>query len=575
MAVPLMSLPCLSPASLLWPDRLTSSGWLEHIPFAFWLVEQMRPKVIVELGTHTGASYLTFCQAVQAADLDCSCHAVDTWQGDEHAGFYADSVYNDLRTYHDPRYGQFSTLHRNTFDDAVKLFSNGSIDLLHIDGLHTYEAVRHDHETWQEKLSDHAVVLFHDTNVRRGDFGVFRYWVELAEKFPSFEFLHGNGLGVLACGKVAHERLAEFFNLQKSPVEADLVRRSYHALGDRLTQACKIHDLQMERRQLRNKVDGLQNKMDVLKKKLNRNIGLVYKLQGALSSADTQVQASETLKDVASSTIDIVVKEFSELKQFMDFATENPDFFAAKEIHNAAKRIAENGIYCNVFKEFVPPAAITIFDENYRETITYKGINSRVRAIHHVLERATAAIPRDDLKLFAPEAMSAYARFQRANNAKFVGAEYTTDLLVKDWLFPIRVEDLHSLTFPDTSFHAAFVNDVFERVPLLDKALSELARILMPGGKLVSTFSFDGSGQRSLVGTKLENEDQIPHLAGPEYGDAGDQKASSIVEIPGWEILDRTRAAGFRTATMQWVYSESCGMLSPGYGGIFVLLAEK
>jgi len=26
---------------------------------------------------------------------------------------------------------------------------------------------------------------------------------------------------------------------------------------------------------------------------------------------------------------------------------------------------------------------------------------------------------------------------------------------------------------------------------------------------------------------------------------------------------------------MQWVYSESCGMLAPGYGGIFVLLAEK
>jgi SAM-dependent methyltransferase len=569
MAVSLSSSPCLSPASFTWPDRSIPSGWLEHIPFAFWLVDRMRPKVIAELGTHTGASYLAFCQAVQAANLDCKCHAVDTWKGDEHAGFYGNSVYEELRAYHDPRYSQFSTLHRTTFDDALKLFPDGSIDLLHIDGFHTYEAVRHDHETWQAKLSDHAVVLFHDTNVRWGDFGVFRYWAEVAAKFPSFEFLHGNGLGVLAGGKGVHERMVELFNAGKNPAEADAVRHSYHTLGDRLIQILNVANLENETRNLKDKVDALNNK-------LNRHIGLVSKLQAAVGLTDTKAQAAAELNAVASSTADILVKELSSRQQFYDFAHKNPGLFGLEHIRKAARRITENGIYCNVHKEFVPPEAVTIHDENYRETITYRGINSRLRAVHHVLETGTAEMPSDDVKLFAPEATTAYANFLRRTNNKFVGTEYTTDARAKDWLFPIPFEDLHNLTFPDASFHATVINDVFEHLPFLDKALAELARILMPGGKMVSSFPFYAASQHSLVRATMNKEGKINYLMEPEYhGNPVDERGSLVFEIPGWDILERTRAAGFRIATMQWVYSESCGMLSPDYGGHLVLLAEK
>ncbi len=215
------------------PHRLGKpSGWWGHVPFAFWVMEATRPGLLVELGAHHGVSYAAFCDAVQHRRLATRCFAVDSWRGDAHAGLFDESVYRDLKTFNDAHFGAFSELLRADFDTAVGHFADGSIDLLHIDGFHTYEAVRHDYETWRPKLSSRAVVLFHDTNVRRDDFGVHRLFGELAAGFPHFEFLHGHGLGVIAHGPDVPSAIAQLCAASRTD-RCETLRDRFAAVGAR------------------------------------------------------------------------------------------------------------------------------------------------------------------------------------------------------------------------------------------------------------------------------------------------------------------------------------------------------
>lgn len=177
------------------------SAWVGHGPFAMWLVKTFKPKSIVELGTHGGYSYFAFCQAVKENNLDTKCYAIDTWEGDDHASFYDNSIYQNVKQINEQNYSEFSTLVRKRFDEAVDQFPDKSIDILHVDGRHGYEDVKFDFESYQNKLSDDAIVLFHDVNCFKPGFGVNKYFKELKQNYITTEFKHSSGLGVLFYGK--------------------------------------------------------------------------------------------------------------------------------------------------------------------------------------------------------------------------------------------------------------------------------------------------------------------------------------------------------------------------------------
>jgi len=231
---------------LFWePARQTTSGWAwtGHLAIAFWLIKAARPSMFVELGTHGGNSYSAFCQAIAHFGLHARAFAVDTWRGDAQAGLYGEEVFEELHAFNENHFRGFSRLLRTTFDQARSYFAESSIDLLHIDGLHTYDAVKHDFDTWKSALSASAIVVFHDTNVRERDFGVWKLWQELTQFYPSFEFHHSEGLGVLGFGQQQAPLMKRLFELGGDSQSAAAIRRIFASRGDTFRSRSQVLDL--------------------------------------------------------------------------------------------------------------------------------------------------------------------------------------------------------------------------------------------------------------------------------------------------------------------------------------------
>lgn len=220
------------PEALLAPHQMSDiSAWISHLPMVPVLLKLLQPRSFVELGTHAGDSYLGFCNNVRRLRLPTTCTAVDTWEGDPQAGFYGDTVFAILDHENRAHYGGFSRLLRTTFDQAATTFAEGSIDLLHIDGLHTYEAVRHDYETWLPKMSPRGVVLFHDAAVESEGFGVRQLWYEISAGKPNFLVPYGFGLGLLAVGREVPAPFLAF--LDELHAHPEYVLRPFLALAER------------------------------------------------------------------------------------------------------------------------------------------------------------------------------------------------------------------------------------------------------------------------------------------------------------------------------------------------------
>ncbi len=223
----------LSPVSYWTPTELRESAWHEHAPFAAWLIDAQRPRSIVELGTHNGFSYFTWCECAVRLGLDTRLTAIDSWEGDDHAGFYGQDVFDSVSETN-RQYADRSVLLRGYFSERASEIENGSVDLLHIDGRHGYEDVREDFELYLPKVSSRGIVLFHDVAEHQDGFGVFQLWAELVQQYPSFTFEHGHGLGVLFVGPDSAIEFAEF--LLASEFSGDAIRADYELLGGLIEQ---------------------------------------------------------------------------------------------------------------------------------------------------------------------------------------------------------------------------------------------------------------------------------------------------------------------------------------------------
>jgi hypothetical protein len=202
--------------SIDWVESITSA-WTGHRTFAEWLVWNTFPETIVELGVDYGYSTFVFANALKGTSG--TIYGIDLFMGDVHTG-YRNTYENVKKNIADHSVTNLELV-VGDFDSISKLWKT-PIDILHIDGLHTYEAVKNDFTNWSPFVKEDGIVLFHDIAVQ--SFGVKEFFKELTGGYKLF-FLHSAGLGIFTRNKDLRDKIMDAFtnNVYDFEIRGNLV----------------------------------------------------------------------------------------------------------------------------------------------------------------------------------------------------------------------------------------------------------------------------------------------------------------------------------------------------------------
>lgn len=113
--------------------------------------------VVVEIGSYLGSSSVMIAEALESNDGHLYC--VDTWKNDAMSEGERDT-WSVFQEHIRPWKHRISTK-RSRSKDAAAAF-HAPIDMLFIDGDHSYEGCRRDLEAWGSYVKHGGIVIFHD-----------------------------------------------------------------------------------------------------------------------------------------------------------------------------------------------------------------------------------------------------------------------------------------------------------------------------------------------------------------------------------------------------------------------------
>lgn len=173
------------------------TAWEGHLLYIYNQIPEWKPETIVELGVHWGHSFFTMCESCLDHDMNTKLYGIDHWKGDEHAGKFDENVWDTVQEV--AKEYPNATLIRKDFTKAHNEWDK-PIDLLHIDGRHFYGDIKEDFDNWSDFVPSGGHIILHDTQVTDRGFGIKKFFAELREQHPDWEFserLNSNGLGII------------------------------------------------------------------------------------------------------------------------------------------------------------------------------------------------------------------------------------------------------------------------------------------------------------------------------------------------------------------------------------------
>lgn len=174
----------------------------ELIEFSRTII-QSPPKAFLEIGTRNGGTFFVLCRL---ADPSAVAISLDLPGGRFGGGYtiFQVPILRHMRQSHQTVHLVRSNSHLDpTLQRISKVLGDRRLDLLFIDGDHTYEGVKRDFEMYSPLVKTGGIIAFHDiVQVSEPGCEVDRFWNEIKLKYKHREIIEDlsqgwGGIGLL------------------------------------------------------------------------------------------------------------------------------------------------------------------------------------------------------------------------------------------------------------------------------------------------------------------------------------------------------------------------------------------
>ena len=266
--------------------------------------------------------------------------------------------------------------------------------------------------------------------------------------------------------------------------------------------------------------------------------------------------------------------EVRSLEEWRQLKNDWPLLFKDETAAAIAQEVSRSGLV-DPIEGFVDPSQITIGSDNYRETITALGTNSRQRAVILLFQQLTKNAG-THLQVYASEAISPLAKRMSSYLDFYTGSEYLPTSDERKLHPDVLHQDIMDMSFENAQFDIYLSCDVLEHVPDITQAVREAFRILKPGGIFLGTVPFASERQESVVRATLEEGAVVHHMEAQYHGNPTKPDEGSLVfQVPGWGFFDQCKEIGFSDAYMQLMLSSRHGIASKSVAFIMTFVAIK
>jgi predicted O-methyltransferase YrrM len=154
------------------------------------LTRETDARLVVEIGVYEGSSAVVLCAALPpSAELHLIDPFIDEQGTSLNFGWRANPTATRLAVRRAARAGGPAIRwHVARSQDVGRSWRAGPVDLLFIDGDHSYEGCREDWEVWHPQIRPGGMIAFHDARGPRGSAGPTRVVSELFRQRDAWEW---------------------------------------------------------------------------------------------------------------------------------------------------------------------------------------------------------------------------------------------------------------------------------------------------------------------------------------------------------------------------------------------------